>query len=140
MKHYLLTGLLAAAVAIAGCARESDLPKPTGEGDVRAINAIPTSPNISFLIEEQGGRTGRPLGNGIERIPVSNLLAGLRVVARIGLVACRRDGFLLRCRGIGRGIGWQPSGGVARRVRGAIVFAAHPKEQGRGYLVLRIEP
>jgi hypothetical protein len=53
MKHYLLTGLLAAAVAIAGCARESDLPKPTGEGDVRAINAIPTSPNISFLIEER---------------------------------------------------------------------------------------
>ena len=53
MKRYLLTGLLAAAIAIAGCAKESDLPNPTGEGSVRAINAIPTSPNISFLIEER---------------------------------------------------------------------------------------
>ena len=53
MKRYLLTGLLAATVAIAGCAKESELPNPTGEGRVRAINAIPTSPNISFLIEER---------------------------------------------------------------------------------------
>ena len=53
MKRYLLTALLAAAMGIAGCAKESDLPTPTGEGSVRAINAIPTSPNINFLIEER---------------------------------------------------------------------------------------
>jgi hypothetical protein len=53
MKRCLLTGLLAAAVAIAGCAKESELPNPTGEGTVRAINSIATSPNISFLNEER---------------------------------------------------------------------------------------
>ena len=53
MKRYLLTGLLVAAIAIAGCAKESDLPNPTGEGTVRTINAIPTSPEITVLIEER---------------------------------------------------------------------------------------
>ena len=53
MKRYLLTGLLAAAIAIGGCAKESELPNPTGEGTVRAINAISTSPAINFLIEER---------------------------------------------------------------------------------------
>ena len=53
MKRYLSTALLAAAIAVAGCAKESDLPTPTGEGAVRAINAIPASPNIGFLIEER---------------------------------------------------------------------------------------
>lgn len=53
MKRYLVTALLAAAIAAGGCAKESDLPNPTGKGTVRALNAIPTSPDISFLIEER---------------------------------------------------------------------------------------
>ena len=42
-----------AALAIAGCGGESALPEATGEGVVRMINAIPTSPEIGFLIEER---------------------------------------------------------------------------------------
>ncbi len=53
MKRYLLAALLAAAIALAGCAKDSDLPNPSGEGAIRAINAIPASPNITFLIEER---------------------------------------------------------------------------------------
>ncbi len=53
MKRYLLIALLAAAIMATGCAKESDLPNPTGTGTVRAINAIPTSPDIRFLIEER---------------------------------------------------------------------------------------
>ncbi len=53
MKRYLLTALLSAAIVFAGCAKDSDLPNPTGEGTVRAINAIPASPNITVLIEER---------------------------------------------------------------------------------------
>lgn len=53
MKRYLITALLAAAIAFAGCAKESSLPNATGEGTLRAINAIPASPDISFLIEER---------------------------------------------------------------------------------------
>lgn len=53
MKRYLLIAWLAAAILVAGCAKESDLPNPTGKGTVRAINAIPTSPDIRFLIEER---------------------------------------------------------------------------------------
>jgi hypothetical protein len=53
MKRYLITALFAAAIAIAGCAKESSLPNPTGEATLRAINAIPASPDISFLIEER---------------------------------------------------------------------------------------
>ena len=53
MKRYLITALLAAAIVAGGCAKESDLPNPTGQGTVRAINAIPTSPEFSLLIEER---------------------------------------------------------------------------------------
>ncbi|MDJ0814497.1 MAG: DUF4397 domain-containing protein, partial [Woeseiaceae bacterium] len=53
MKHYLVAALLAATIIAGGCVSDSDLPNPTGEGTVRAINAIPTSPEISFLIEER---------------------------------------------------------------------------------------
>ena len=42
-----------AALAIAGCGGESALPEASGDGVVRMINAIPTSPEIGFLIEER---------------------------------------------------------------------------------------
>lgn len=53
MKHHLTVVALAAALLAAGCAKESNLPNPTGEGTVRAINAIPGSPSLAFLIEER---------------------------------------------------------------------------------------
>lgn len=43
--------LAAATVLVAGCG-ESQLPNPTGKGDVRTINAILASPPITALIEE----------------------------------------------------------------------------------------
>ena len=42
-----------AATALAGCGSDSSLPEATGEGSIRMINAIPTSPEIGFLIEER---------------------------------------------------------------------------------------
>ena len=51
MKRTLLT--LIATLAIAACGSDSSLPVATGKGSVRAINAIPTSPEIAFLIEER---------------------------------------------------------------------------------------
>ena len=49
------TTLLAiiAATAVAGCGGDSTLPEATGDGTIRMINAIPTSPEIGFLIEER---------------------------------------------------------------------------------------
>jgi hypothetical protein len=41
------------ATAVAGCGSDSALPEATGDGTVRMINAIPTSPEIGFLIEER---------------------------------------------------------------------------------------
>ena len=48
--------LLGCAVVLlaAGCGSDSSLPTATGKGSVRAINAIPASPEINFLIEERG--------------------------------------------------------------------------------------
>jgi hypothetical protein len=40
-------------VALVGCSQETSLPNPTGKGSIRAINAIPTSPGITFLIDER---------------------------------------------------------------------------------------
>lgn len=40
-------------VVLVGCSQETSLPDPTGKGSIRAINAISTSPGISFLIEER---------------------------------------------------------------------------------------
>ncbi len=45
--------LMSLAIAIAGCTTESNFPEATGEGNVRAINAIKGSPAIVFMIEEQ---------------------------------------------------------------------------------------
>ena len=43
----------AAALLLAACTGESQLPEATGKGIVRAINAISTSPDIVFRIEER---------------------------------------------------------------------------------------
>ena len=42
-----------AAFAVGACGTESSLPVASGKGSVRMINAIPTSPEIGFLIEER---------------------------------------------------------------------------------------
>jgi len=53
MKRYVILTICMAAVILGACAKESSLPKATGEGAIRAINAIPASPEIAFLIEER---------------------------------------------------------------------------------------
>ena len=53
MKRYLILAICMAAVILGACAGETNLPKATGEGAVRALNAIPASPDIAFLIEER---------------------------------------------------------------------------------------
>ncbi len=45
-----------AVLLLAACSNESDLPEATGKGTLRAINAIPTSGEVTFRIEE------RPIG------------------------------------------------------------------------------
>jgi hypothetical protein len=41
------------AFAISACGSDSRLPTASGKGSIRMINAIPTSPEIGFLIEER---------------------------------------------------------------------------------------
>lgn len=53
MKRYAILAICMAAVALGACAKESSFPVATGEGAVRALNAIPASPEIVFLIEER---------------------------------------------------------------------------------------
>ena len=53
MKRYVILAICMAAVILGACAKESSLPKATGEGAIRALNAIPASPEIVFLIEER---------------------------------------------------------------------------------------
>ena len=53
MKRILAVLICAATLMISGCGSESSLPKATGKANFRAINAIPTSSEISFLIEER---------------------------------------------------------------------------------------
>jgi hypothetical protein len=53
MKRLLTLGLIAAALLFGACAKESSLPNPTGTGTIRALNAIPNSPEVAFLIEER---------------------------------------------------------------------------------------
>jgi hypothetical protein len=48
----ILLAIIAAATMTA-CGGESALPEATGDGAIRMINAIPTSPEIGFLIEER---------------------------------------------------------------------------------------
>jgi hypothetical protein len=51
-----LTCLVAAGLALGGCT-ESQRPEATGKGSIRAIHAVPTGADVTFLIEE------RALGN-----------------------------------------------------------------------------
>jgi len=51
-KALFVLGCLA-AVVFTGCTGESNRPVATGEGRMRAINAIKTSPTMNFLIEER---------------------------------------------------------------------------------------
>src|SRR5210317_2083070 len=44
--------VLIAAMLVAGCS-ESKLPAATGKASLRAINAVVTAPEVSFLIEER---------------------------------------------------------------------------------------
>ncbi|MEJ2256501.1 MAG: DUF4397 domain-containing protein [Woeseiaceae bacterium] len=53
MKRILTLLAGAGALFLAACSGETNLPDPTGEGGVRAINAIPGSPSVTFLIEER---------------------------------------------------------------------------------------
>ncbi|MDH3409685.1 MAG: DUF4397 domain-containing protein [Gammaproteobacteria bacterium] len=53
MKRYLIPAVCMAAVCLGACSNESKLPVATGKGNIRAINAIPSAPAFSFLIEER---------------------------------------------------------------------------------------
>ena len=54
MKRYPVLIVCAAALLLGACGKESKLPKATGKGTVRALNTIPASPPLAFLIEERG--------------------------------------------------------------------------------------
>jgi len=51
MRRLLLPGCFA-VLALSACGGDSNLPTASGKGSIRAINAIKTSPQIAFLIEE----------------------------------------------------------------------------------------
>ena len=51
MRPILYLVACAAMLAIGGCAKESERPVATGKANIRAINSIPGSPQINFLIE-----------------------------------------------------------------------------------------
>ena len=54
MRRFLKLAASLSALALAACGGDSSLPEATGKGTVRAINAIATSPEFVFLIEERG--------------------------------------------------------------------------------------
>ena len=53
MKRIFILLSCAAALLFGGCGKESPLPKATGKASIRAINAVMTSQEINFLIEER---------------------------------------------------------------------------------------
>jgi hypothetical protein len=53
MKRILVLIACCGALALGACTSESQLPSPTGKGSIRAVNAIPGSPEMRFLIEER---------------------------------------------------------------------------------------
>jgi len=56
-----------AAATISACTSDSSFPVATGKGSVIAINAIPTSPEIGFLIEERAIGAIDYTGNTVSR-------------------------------------------------------------------------
>ncbi len=53
MMRVLLPFALAATLLASACGGGSSFPEATGKGSIRAINAVPASPEIGFLIEER---------------------------------------------------------------------------------------
>ena len=53
MKRTFLLIACLGALILTACTSESGLPTPSGKGSIRALNAIPASPDIRFLIEER---------------------------------------------------------------------------------------
>ncbi len=53
MKRILVLLSCAAALLLGACGKDSTLPTATGKASIRAINAVKTSRDISFLIEER---------------------------------------------------------------------------------------
>ncbi len=53
MKRTFLLITCLCTLFLAACGSESKLPNPTGKGAIRAINAIPGSPQYTFKIEER---------------------------------------------------------------------------------------
>jgi hypothetical protein len=53
MQRILIFLACAGALALSACTGETALPDPTGKGAIRAINAIPGSPTVTFRIEER---------------------------------------------------------------------------------------
>ncbi len=54
MRRFLILAGCLSALALSACSGDSSFPEATGKGSIRAINAIETSPEFVFLIEEQG--------------------------------------------------------------------------------------
>ncbi len=53
MKRIFLILACAGVALLGACTSDSELPNPSGKGTIRAVNAIPGSPDIQFLIEER---------------------------------------------------------------------------------------
>jgi hypothetical protein len=53
MKRIFLLLAVVATFFVAACTSESSLPNPTGKGAISAINGIPGSPEVTFLIEQR---------------------------------------------------------------------------------------
>ena len=53
MKRIFLLIACLSALIVTACTSESALPTPSGKGSIRALNAIPASPDIRVLIEER---------------------------------------------------------------------------------------
>ena len=53
MKRTFLLIACLSALIVSACTGETSLPTPSGKGSIRALNAIPASPEIRFLIEER---------------------------------------------------------------------------------------
>ena len=58
---YANLALTCFALALMACSGSTQFPEPTGKGTFRAINAISTSPNINFRLEEVSGQRILPM-------------------------------------------------------------------------------